>query len=120
MKMKAKIALFRMLKTHSKIIGNEITIRGNSMFPTLINGEKVIVDLSAKNVNVGDIILYQQYPAHLTSHRVVKIIDQKGLTFYLTKGDNNSECDPYLVSPDRIIGKIIGKKQQKTQNNYDK
>lgn len=108
MKMRTKIALCKMLKSHPQLIGNEITIEGNSMFPTLVNGEIVKVDSTTKNIIVGDIILYQQFPTHLTAHRVVKTIDRNGLTFYMTKGDNNTECDQYLVAPDKIIGKIIG------------
>lgn len=109
MKMKTKIALCKMLRLHPQMIGNEITISGNSMVPTLENGEKVKFDSTDKDVKIGDIILYQQFSTHLTVHRVVKTIEQNKLKYYVTKGDNNPECDKYLVASDSVIGKIIGK-----------
>ena len=41
------------------------------------------------------------------THRIEKIFKTQGNYFFITKGDNNSEVDPYPISESELIGKVI-------------
>ncbi len=40
-------------------------------------------------------------------HRVIKKIDFRGETYYITKGDNNPIHDPELIRKDQIVQKVV-------------
>lgn len=81
-----------------------------SMEPNIrVNGIVVIKDEPYENVKIGDIVRYTNYQGISVVHRVV----DKQVDLLLTKGDNNSELDPYPVRPDEYNGKIVG-----IYNNY--
>jgi signal peptidase I len=85
-----------------------ILAKGNSMFPTLKDGELYnLVLLENGNVDTGDIIVYCVNDI-IICHRIINIIQSKDNTLFLvTKGDNCAESDPYAVTLDKVIGKII-------------
>lgn len=67
---------------------------------------------SPKNVDIGDVIVYQA--AHRSDpiiHRVVKKIEDQGTIFYTTKGDNNCGVAPFeeKIPKEAVIGKAIFK-----------
>ncbi len=61
-----------------------------------------------KDVNVGDIVIYnaQWYPEPVI-HRVINVTNVNGSKWFVIKGDNNKQQDPYLVSPSQVTGKVI-------------
>lgn len=82
-------------------------VQGESMHPIICNGEKIIVELTYDDLEEGDIILYKMFDNHLTVHRIIKKeIEENGQLNYITKGDNNSEIDSYVVTSECIIGVI--------------
>lgn len=86
-----------------------ILAKGNSMLPTLKNGELYSLELLKNNdISIGDIIVYCINDGTVICHRVMDIIYSKNNTIFLiTKGDNCTEIDPYIVTLDKVIGKII-------------
>ena len=83
-----------------------VLVKGDSMLPTLEDGAfyKLVLD---KNIQKNDIIVYCK-DGMIICHRVVDIIYSKSnLVFIKTRGDNCKNPDPYAVTLDMVIGKII-------------
>ena len=87
-----------------------VCITGISMYPTLKNGERLIVypyPSIIQTLNVGDIIVYNKFHDHLTAHRILNITYIDDTTFFCTtKGDNNNRLDSYQVYNHEILGVI--------------
>lgn len=77
----------------------------NSMWPKIKAGS-VILAKKTNTYKKGDIITFQSDPIS-TTHRIYKIINRDGKDFFVTKGDQNDALDSYLVSQEKIIGKVI-------------
>lgn len=80
----------------------------HSMEPVL-NAGSISLELPpvASDIKVGDIISFQE-GNRVIIHRVILIgQDPEGL-FFVTKGDNNPEPDPYKVRFDSIKGIVVG------------
>lgn len=74
-----------------------IQISGNSMWPTLKDGDTIYYTDEYKRIHIGDIILYKDNFGELVTHRVVK----EGIT----KGDRTYHLDePYA----NVLGLVIG------------
>lgn len=79
---------------------------GVSMFPTLREPDILeIIPYHDRPVRVGDVILFRPPTSdkHLIVHRIIDITPQ-GIR---TQGDNTHFSDPWLISPERILGQII-------------
>ena len=84
------------LQSDEKVI---LSVCGNSMYPTITCENKIIVRKYGGQINIGDIILFEDGKM-LVAHRIIRIIDKKVI---IAKGDNNEMCDrPIKVK--RIIG----------------
>jgi signal peptidase I len=82
---------------------------GYSMYPTILNLDLVFVVpkplLTQKDIDVGDIIVFKEPFSNRTIiHRVIEVV---GGYLYRTKGDNNPVADPYYITFDRVLGKVI-------------
>ena len=91
------------------------TIVTNSMEPNL-NIYDLAVDIKVDNntnIKKGDIITFVSSNTNSNgqtiTHRVVDIIEENNITYYKTKGDNNSKEDDLLITKDNIIGKYLFK-----------
>lgn len=93
---------------------------GRSMLPTLREGDVVIIQKpnSLSEVKVGDIIVFKDpFSSRSTNlfeqervivHRVIAVIsDSQGNKAFLTKGDNMSMKDPWVVSEKHFLGKVV-------------
>lgn len=82
----------------------QLTVYGDSMLPTLKNGEIVTVAKSSK-YRVGDIIAY-----YLVTENGIKIIVHRVMlvrkNYVLAKGDNNTFIDPIKILVENIIGVV--------------
>ena len=96
----------------AKILQNEIdgkgyiyiTIHGNSMVPTLQNGERIKIEKN-DTYNIGDIIAYflvGEGKLFVVVHRIILKRDK----YVLTKGDNNNFVDKLKVFNNIILGKV--------------
>ncbi len=81
-----------------------VPVRGSSMFPLLSTGDSVIVT-SPDNLKEGDIILFRDRE-NLVCHRLVRIINQEGEVYYITRGDALFSTDRPVMAKD-VIGKVI-------------
>lgn len=79
-----------------------ITVNGNSMYPSLKEGDKVQIDFEREIHKMGDIILFESKGGYIL-HRIVKCFDDNT---YITKGDNNYLVDEVIVSINMIVGSI--------------
>ena len=84
-------------------------VTSSSMYPTLSIGDIVIVEgVEIEEIEVGDIIVFkphsQGYPI---IHRVVRIIEVNGKIIVKTKGDNNLTIDPWDVTEEMILGRVL-------------
>jgi len=88
----------------------------SSMEPTLNIGDLLIVqgvsDFDGVNAGLedGDIIIFRKpaNPHEFVVHRAVeKSQTSNGEPYLATKGDNNRSRDPWVITEDNIIGKVI-------------
>ncbi len=93
---------------------NAITKEQFATFPFQGGFDKgdVIILWRAHKIDVGDILVFQAHRAQPIIHRVVKIWEENGETFYQTKGDHNSNSistglQEHRIHEDRVFGKGI-------------
>lgn len=85
-------------------------VEGNSMHPTLENGDLIIIyKANFESLKVGDIIVFNSpvYNVRIV-HRIkdIKFIDDEMVL--ITQGDNNRVPDPGYVRKQDYIGKYVG------------
>lgn len=74
-----------------------------SMRPALPPATLLLVAPAAQ-LRVGDVITFHPGPTATTTHRVVSV-DASGVR---TKGDANPSADYWRLTPDQIVGKVVG------------
>lgn len=73
------------------------------MFPTIKNGDKLIIDTNCDELNENDIILYYLFDKKLlVAHRIIRIC--KNIIF--VKGDNVDSIDN-PIRKNHVIGKVV-------------
>lgn len=81
-----------------------------SMFPTLLPGNKIETEkIAFEELCRGDIIVYNN-PENIRLNIIHRIIgcDSEGL---ITRGDNNSQVDPYRVRPEHHPLRVVAAKR---------
>lgn len=82
-------------------------IVSESMEPTFFKDDLVVVKkIEVSNLQKGDIITFRQED-RIISHRIVKIIIEKGEKKFITKGDNNEVQDKDSIEINNIYGKVV-------------
>ena len=81
-------------------------------FKNGFNKGDVIVLWRPSNLEIGDILVFQANKPQPIIHRIVKVWDEDGKTYYQTKGDHNGDSDSRTIqetkiSEERIFGKGI-------------
>ncbi len=81
-------------------------------FKNGFNKGDVIILWRPNNLELGDILVFQANKPQPIIHRIVKIWNEDGKTYYQTKGDHNRESDSSFIqetkiSEERIFGKGI-------------
>ena len=69
----------------------------------------ILVGKEAKDINSGDILVFEANSKHPVIHRVVEKWSDGGTYYFQTKGDNNPMSYPQLQETEIPEGKIIGK-----------
>jgi signal peptidase len=89
-------------------------VNSNSMFPTMVEGDLILVKSSSVgDIDVGTIVVFKPpkpYDQSLTIHRVVMKWVEEDNVFFQTKGDNNPTPDTYDVTASNIIAEYTGAK----------
>jgi len=82
-----------------------ITYIGYSMNPTLrVPDVLCVLPYVEKKIQVGDVIVFHPPDDKRTiTHRIARV-DSQGIR---TRGDNSSSFDPWVLSPDNIVGCVV-------------
>lgn len=83
-----------------------IVVRGDSMLPTYVNGDLVIVRES-DNYRIGDVVAYRVPEFDLGAGTVIlhRIVDDRGDGGFVLKGDNNDDLDTWQPGKDDTVGR---------------
>lgn len=85
-------------------------VLSGSMEPNLQVGDMIISKkVKDEQINVGDIITFEDEGGATVTHRVVDVIIKDGKKLYQTKGDNNNTKDIGLVPIEKIKGEYTFK-----------
>lgn len=88
-------------------INNKILIvTGESMQPTLYQGNVRVCRKRPKKIKIGDILAYRIDGKSIV-HRVVEINKYADVTYYITKGDNNDTVDFIPITKEQIYCKVV-------------
>jgi len=80
-------------------------VSGNSMHPFIKDGSVITVShLSYKKVRIGDIAVFK-LPDKLCVHRIIGSKNEKGVSFFLEKGDNFFAVNQ--IPTEKLIGKVV-------------
>ena len=82
-----------------------VLIRGDSMLPTIENGDLVILT-TKPTYDVGDVVAYRVPAGEIGDGKIVvhRIVDGDGSTGLVLLGDNNAAPDPWHPTSDAIVG----------------
>ncbi|KKR31707.1 MAG: Type I signal peptidase [Candidatus Gottesmanbacteria bacterium GW2011_GWC2_39_8] len=86
------------------------TVLSGSMNPAFNTGDIVVVGkMGLISPIIGDIISFYNpgNSGKIITHRVAKVIDQKGQKFFETKGDANKDIDKWTIPEHVILGKVF-------------
>lgn len=79
-----------------------------SMAPEIVRGDIVIVkEASIGEVSVGDVVLYIGSEGPVVHRVVEKSTDSEGRPVLITKGDANEDIDPYPVTDEMLVGRMV-------------
>lgn len=81
-----------------------LSVRGNSMAPTLLPGDQVLVDTS-QEFGVGDIVVAALAEGAYVVHRVVSV--DKRLDRITTRGDANLTGQVEVFGREDILGRVV-------------
>jgi len=85
-------------------------VLSGSMESKIHTGDLVFVRMIDPNsLNVNDIIAFRNEENKVTTHRIVKKIEDNGEILFRTKGDNNSSEDADLVQSSKVEGIYIAR-----------
>ena len=113
-----EIAVYIVLIIAVLIIAQHLNVVvSGSMEPVMYRGDIVVLqqadllgfhEFDRDDIQVGDIVVYVT-PHHdgPIIHRVIEINQVNGNTVYTIKGDNNDAADPYPVTQDQVISRVV-------------
>ena len=84
-------------------------IISNSMKPVISRGDLVFLKRTdTDSLEKGDVIQYKLDEIQVF-HRIIEVKYNKGIRYFVTKGDANSAEDPSPVTEEQVMGKYIGR-----------
>ncbi len=98
----AALALLAFVPSSAGGAANYVTVTGNSMSPTLVAGDTVMLNRH-DGYSVGEVIAYrsQGLGGTVVIHRIIEVADDGR---YVTKGDNNDFVDQYHPDDADVLG----------------
>lgn len=64
----------------------------------------VVKNINPQKLVKGDVIAFRDAEDTVTTHRIIDIVESDGVTYFVTKGDNNSSQDQNLVEYQDVEG----------------
>jgi signal peptidase I len=81
-------------------------ISGNSMSPSICDGDYVTVDpITPQKIRTGDIILLSTISNTALVHRITKIEERNGVSILITRGDA-SNCQDVPIPVSHVLGRV--------------
>ena len=85
-------------------------VLSGSMEPGIHKGDMILTKIvDATTLGVNDVIAFKDAEGTVTTHRIIDVVQEKGETYFITKGDNNGSQDRNLVSLSDVKGLYIGR-----------
>jgi len=83
-------------------------VLSGSMETKIHVGDLIITkEIDPETLQVGDIIAFRDAENTVTTHRIIDIVEKDGVTYFITKGDNNNSQDQNLVEYDDVEGLYV-------------
>jgi signal peptidase I len=82
-----------------------LPVSGQSMWPFLNDGDRVLVAWGRDNLRPGDLLVYQ-VNGRLVIHRLIEIRQTPTARRFITCGDNVRRADPPVYAP-QIVGPVV-------------
>jgi hypothetical protein len=83
-----------------------LDVAGNSMIPTLRNGDAVRIALGAGRRRVGDLLVFMQAGSVVVHRYLGRASDPTGRPCLRTRGDGQGNLDPALLS-ENVLGRVV-------------
>lgn len=85
-------------------------VLSGSMETKIHKGDLIFVkEVDPSNLTLEDVIAFRDAEETVTTHRIIDIVDKDGVTYFITKGDNNDSQDQNLVEFDDVEGIYVGR-----------
>ena len=85
-------------------------VLSGSMETKIHRGDLIFVKtIDPSELEIENIIAFKDADDTITTHRIIEIVDKDGVTYFITKGDNNSSQDQNLVEFEDVEGIYVGR-----------
>lgn len=85
-------------------------VLSGSMETQIHRGDLILVkEIDPSELEFGDIIAFKDAENTITTHRIIEIVEKDGVTYFITKGDNNDSQDQNLVEFEDVEGIYAGR-----------
>lgn len=85
-------------------------VLSGSMETKIHKGDLIFVkEIDPSELTTEDVIAFRDAEETVTTHRIIDIVDKDGVTYFITKGDNNSSQDQNLVEYEDVEGIYVGR-----------
>lgn len=85
-------------------------VLSGSMETKIHRGDLIFVkQIDPSDLVLEDVIAFRDAEGTITTHRIIDIVDKDGITYFITKGDNNTSQDQNLVEFEDVEGIYVGR-----------
>lgn len=85
-------------------------VLSGSMETKIHRGDLIFVkDINPSKLDLEDVIAFRDADDTITTHRIIDIVEKDGVTYFITKGDNNTSQDQNLVEYEDVEGIYVGR-----------
>lgn len=85
-------------------------VLSGSMETEIHKGDLIIVkEVDPAELVLEDVIAFRDAEETITTHRIIDIVEKDGITYFITKGDNNTSQDQNLVEFGDVEGIYVGR-----------
>lgn len=85
-------------------------VLSGSMEPEIHKGDIIFTKVvDPETLAIDDVIAFRDAANTVTTHRIIDIVEDDGVEYFITKGDNNSTQDRNLVEKDDVEGIYIAR-----------
>lgn len=85
-------------------------VLSGSMETKIHRGDLIFVkEIEPSELVLEDVIAFRDAEETITTHRIIEIVEREGITYFITKGDNNNNQDQNLVEFEDVEGIYVGR-----------